>query len=89
MASAVSQYPTNWQPATIVNGDTNAQAKYESIQSQIPNIQPKGTQPASISGDFSNFSYPSTDPDCWWTYDKCTTPKLAGLPPDLIVAPEV
>ncbi|KAJ8595104.1 carbohydrate esterase family 4 protein [Rhizopogon salebrosus TDB-379] len=88
VASAVSQYPANWQPATIVNGDTNAQAKYESIQSQIPNIQPKGTQPASISGDFSNFSYPSTDPDCWWTYDKCTTPKLAGLPPDLIVAPE-
>ncbi|KAG1745118.1 carbohydrate esterase family 4 protein [Suillus paluster] len=89
-AVAAGEFPTIWVPATIVGNDTNAQAKYQSIQSQIPNIQPKGTQPASLTGDFSNFTptYPSSDPDCWWTYDQCTTPKLAGLPPDLAAVPE-
>lgn len=89
-ASIVGQFPTNWQPASILSNDANAQAKYQSIQSQIPNIQPKGTQPGSLTGDFSNFTptYPSSDPDCWWTYDQCTTPKLAGLPPDLAAVPE-
>ncbi|OAX33219.1 glycoside hydrolase/deacetylase [Rhizopogon vinicolor AM-OR11-026] len=90
MATLAGKFPTIWQPATIVSNDTDAQAKYQSIQSQIPNIQPKGTQPASLEGDFSNFTptYPSSDPDCWWTYDQCTTPKLAGLPPDLAAVPE-
>jgi hypothetical protein len=90
-AIAANEFPPIWTVATIVSSDTNAQAKYQSIQSQIPNIQPKGTQPASLTGDFSNFTptYPSSDPDCWWTYDQCTTPKLAGLPPDLAVVPEV
>ncbi|KAG2337120.1 carbohydrate esterase family 4 protein [Suillus weaverae] len=89
-AIAANEFPPIWTVATIVSSDTNAQAKYQSIQSQIPNIQPKGTQPASLTGDFSNFTptYPSSDPDCWWTYDQCTTPKLAGLPPDLSVVPE-
>ncbi|KAG1748053.1 carbohydrate esterase family 4 protein [Suillus lakei] len=91
-AMAAGQFPPIWPltPATILTSDTDAQAKYQSIQSQIPNIQPKGTQPGSFTGDFSNFTptYPSSDPDCWWTYDQCTTPKLAGLPPDLAVVPE-
>ncbi|KAH7906360.1 carbohydrate esterase family 4 protein [Hygrophoropsis aurantiaca] len=90
MASAAGKFPTVWVPATIIANDTNAQAKYNSILGQIPNIPPKGTQPASLEGDFSNFtpSYPATDPDCWWTYDQCVTPKLAGLPPDLAGVPE-
>ncbi|OAX32107.1 glycoside hydrolase/deacetylase [Rhizopogon vinicolor AM-OR11-026] len=90
MADLAGKFPAVWQPATIVSNDTDAQAKYQSIQSQIPNIQPKGTQPASLGGDFSGFTptYPSSDPDCWWTYDQCTTPKLAGLPPDLTAVPE-
>lgn len=89
-ALAAGQFPAIWTLATIVTSDTNAQARYQSIQSQIPNIQPKGTQPGSLTGDFSNFTptYPPSDPDCWWTYDQCTTPKLAGLPPDLAAVPE-
>lgn len=87
-ALSANQFPAIWTVADILSTDTNAQAKYQSIQSQIPNIPPKGTQPASLLGDFSGLSYPSSDPDCWWTADQCTTPKLAGLPPDLAVVPE-
>ncbi|KAG2078955.1 glycoside hydrolase/deacetylase [Suillus decipiens] len=88
VSNAANKFPTVWTVATIVNGDTNAQNEYQSIQSQIPDISPKGTQPGSLSGDFSGYSYPSSDPDCWWTYDKCTNPKLAGLPSDLTTVPE-
>ncbi|KAF9220646.1 carbohydrate esterase family 4 protein [Gyrodon lividus] len=88
VGQAVNQFPPLWTPATILSDDTNAQAKYQSIQSQIPNIAPKGTQPASLEGNWSGESYPSSDPDCWWTFDQCTTPKLAGLPPDLTSVPE-
>jgi hypothetical protein len=24
-----------------------------------------------------------TDPDCWWTYTRCTTPKIASLEDDV------
>ncbi|KAH7886777.1 carbohydrate esterase family 4 protein [Phlebopus sp. FC_14] len=88
VGQAVGQFPPLWTPATILTNDSNAQAKYQSIQSQIPNIAPKGTQPQSLEGNWSGLSYPSSDPDCWWTYDQCTTPKLSGLPPDLAAVPE-
>lgn len=61
--------------------------KWNSIKGGVPtNIQVKGT----VAGDFSNFtpSYSPSDPDCWWTYDKCDTPKLSGLPSDIINVPE-
>ncbi|KAG8215891.1 carbohydrate esterase family 4 protein [Butyriboletus roseoflavus] len=87
-AIAAGKFPPIWTPATIVANDTNAMAKYQSIQSQIPNISPNGYQPQSLEGNWTNFTYPSTDPDCWWTYAQCTTPKLAGLPPDLAAVPE-
>ncbi|KAH7926539.1 carbohydrate esterase family 4 protein [Leucogyrophana mollusca] len=86
--AALANYPAIWQPATIVASDTAAQAKYQGMLSQIPNIQPKGTQPASLMGDFGGYNYPTSDPDCWWTYGKCTTPKFAGLPPDIVTLPE-
>ena len=81
-------FPTIWEPASILSNDTEAQAKYQSIQSAIPNIPPKGTQPQSLEGNFTGYSYPASDPDCWWTFDKCTTPKLSSLPPDMTGAPE-
>ena len=29
------------------------------------------------------------DPDCWWTYTTCTSPKAdTGLPADVTVVPE-
>jgi len=76
--------PLNWfseqlspvwvQPATIVANDTEALGVWNSIKGSIPtNIPVKGT----VKGDFSNFTptYNTSDPDCWWTYDKCDTPK--------------
>ncbi|KAL4076622.1 carbohydrate esterase family 4 protein [Scleroderma yunnanense] len=83
-----ANFPTSWTVATIVPGDTEAQTMFESIQSQIPNISPKGQQPQSLTGNWSGFTYDPSDPDCWWTWQKCTTPKAAGLPDDISMLPE-
>jgi hypothetical protein len=39
----------------------------------------------TMVGDFSNFtpSYPTTDPDRWWTYHQCVTPKVGNLSADV------
>ncbi|KAF7369779.1 Carbohydrate esterase family 4 protein [Mycena venus] len=89
VASAVAggQFPPIWQPVTSVPAnDTEGRAKFLAINGSIPAISPKGT----MAGDFSNFTptYSSTDPDCWWTYHQCTTPKLSGLSPDVASVPE-
>jgi len=87
VATQLGSFPTIWQPATLLANDTAGQAKWKSIQGSIPtNIPVKGT----ITGNFSGFtpSYSPTDPDCWWTYDKCVTPKLSGLSPDISNVPE-
>jgi hypothetical protein len=44
-----------------------------------------------MAGDFSNFTptYPATDPDCWWTYHQCVTPKVGNLSADVASVPEV
>jgi hypothetical protein len=44
-----------------------------------------------MAGDFSNFTPTynlAADPDCFWSATKCTTPKLPGLPPDIVMLPE-
>ncbi|KAF7974715.1 hypothetical protein HWV62_11373 [Athelia sp. TMB] len=81
-----ASYPPNWvQPAVIVAGDAAANALWAQIKPSIPtDIAPRGT----VQGDFSGVNYPSSDPDCWWTYEQCTTPKLAGLAPDITGVPE-
>ncbi|KAK0231770.1 carbohydrate esterase family 4 protein [Armillaria nabsnona] len=85
VASQIKSFPPIWQPATIVSGDTVAQAKWQSISGSIPtNISVKGTP----SGNFSNVSYTPADPDCWWSYHQCVEPKLEGIPPDIAVLPE-
>jgi len=88
VSSQAANFPPNWvQPAVLLASDTAGQAKWNSIKGSIPtNIPTKGT----VKGDFTNFTptYNPTDPDCWWTYDKCDTPKLAGLQPDIIALPE-
>ena len=89
VANARYSFPTVWTVATILSNDTNAQAKYNDIAPGIPNIAPKGTQPGSLTGNWTNFTYSAMDPDCWWTYTHCTTPKLAGLSPDPAGVPEV
>ncbi|KAJ6524169.1 carbohydrate esterase family 4 protein [Mycena capillaripes] len=89
VASAVAGglFPPIWQPVTSVPAnDTEGRAKFLAINGSIPTISPKGT----MAGDFSNFTptYPATDPDCWWSYHQCTTPKLSGLSPDVASVPE-
>jgi hypothetical protein len=88
VASQASNFPPNWvQPAVLLPNDTAGQAAWNSIQASIPtNIPVKGT----VKGDFSNFTptYNPQDPDCWWSYDRCTTPKTPGIPPDITSVPE-
>ncbi|KZP25895.1 carbohydrate esterase family 4 protein [Athelia psychrophila] len=86
VATQLSTFPPIWQPATLLANDTAGQAKWSSIQSSIPTTSPKGT----LAGDFSSFTptYSPSDPDCWWTYNKCVTPKLASLQPDISSVPE-
>jgi peptidoglycan/xylan/chitin deacetylase (PgdA/CDA1 family) len=85
--SQLANFPTT-RPAIILPSDTVALAKWNSIQASIPtNIPVKG----NVDGDFSTFTPTydgATDPDCWWTYNKCTTPKLANLKPDIANMPE-
>lgn len=61
-----SQYPAIWEIASIVQGDTEANAAYNAIISQpnFPNIAPKGTP----QGDFSGVQYNDSDPDCWYVW---------------------
>ncbi|KAF5371628.1 hypothetical protein D9758_003595 [Tetrapyrgos nigripes] len=85
VSNALSQFPAPAAQAHMVPGDTEAQDKFNSIKDLIPNIAPKGTP----EGDFSSVaSYPSDDPDCWWTRTQCVSPKLQGLPPDIFEVPE-
>ncbi|KAF9475385.1 glycoside hydrolase/deacetylase [Pholiota conissans] len=84
VSSALATFPPVWEPATIVAGDTAAMAKWNSIQGSVPNIAPKGT----LAGDFSSVHYSPTDPDCWWTFENCVTPKAPGLVPDIADMPE-
>ncbi|KAJ6458984.1 hypothetical protein C8R45DRAFT_1081539 [Mycena sanguinolenta] len=81
VAAAVTggQFPPIWEPVTEVPAnDTEGRAKFLAINGR------------AIAGDFSNFTptYPLTDPDCWWTFHQCVTPKVAGLNPDIASVPE-
>ncbi|KAF7360555.1 Carbohydrate esterase family 4 protein [Mycena venus] len=55
------------------------------MNASIPAIAPKGTNGAP-SGVID--TYPSTDPDCWWSASQCTTPKASGVKPDIAAMPE-
>ncbi|CAA7264451.1 unnamed protein product [Cyclocybe aegerita] len=84
VADALASFPSIWQQASILPGDTNAATKWAAIQPNVPDIAPKGTP----QGDFSGMSYGSDDPDCWWTVSKCTNPKVDNVPADVSVMPE-
>jgi hypothetical protein len=85
-----ADFPVVWQTAEIIPTDTTAQSLFPTINatinSQVPNIKIKGTP----NGNFSTFTptYPASDPDCWWTYRQCDTPKNANLSPDITTLPE-
>ncbi|KZP19263.1 carbohydrate esterase family 4 protein [Athelia psychrophila] len=85
VAKTAKLFPANWGIAKIMPNDTEALAAYNAILPKIPtNIKVKGKPTDSETGT----KYTDADPDCWWTYSECTTPKLAGLPNDIINVPE-
>ncbi|KAJ3752394.1 carbohydrate esterase family 4 protein [Lentinula raphanica] len=100
VGNQLGSFPPIWEAASILQNDSAAQAKWNSISGSIPsNISVKVTSLVEYKSIFKTFSfcqqteppasdYPSSDPDCWWTYSLCTTPKLSGLPLDVTAAPE-
>jgi len=84
----VKSYPAIWQIANLSQPGLDPQALqiYNQIQSKIPNTPVKGTPEGDFTATTPN--YPRSDPDCWWSFGKCTTPKLAGLVPDVSTCPE-
>lgn len=91
VAAVKGNFPTIWEPASILSNDTAAQDKWNEISSSIPtNITVKGlNETSALTGNFTGITYDyGTDPDCWWTNHQCTTPKLAGLPADVASIPE-
>lgn len=83
-----SAFPPVWTLADILEGDDEATTVLQTINGSglIPSdIGVRGVQPTSLSGaDLDNNNYPlAEDPDCWWTDNMCTTPKHAGLLPDI------
>ncbi|TKY88448.1 hypothetical protein EX895_002800 [Sporisorium graminicola] len=88
----ISQFPPVWTVADILQGDTEATQLLQTINASgiIPTgIAPRGTQPSSLSGADLDGDYSlSQDPDCWWTDKMCTTPKHAGLLPDVTTCNE-
>ncbi|KAJ7075245.1 carbohydrate esterase family 4 protein [Mycena belliarum] len=87
VVAALASFPPIWTPVTSVPAnDTEGRAKFLAMNASIPNITPKGT----MAGDFSSFTptYSTTDPDCWWTFHQCVTPKFKGLNADIANVPE-
>jgi hypothetical protein len=103
VSSSLASFPPIWQTASILPNDTNAKSKWAAVQPTLPNIPTKVRTfhwrhffshtflhvQGTPMGDFTSVSYPTTDPDCWWTYRQCTTPKLQGLSSDIANVPEV
>jgi hypothetical protein len=86
VAAMVPSFPTIWQIATIPAADTDARNYFNTLNSTIPKIAPKGTP----DGNFSTVTptYPASDPDCWWSFNKCTKPKTSTIPADISSCPE-
>ncbi|KAH8552659.1 chitin deacetylase 1 [Umbelopsis sp. PMI_123] len=77
-----TDWPTIWDTATTNGMNTSAEftTLYNSINwANAPNISVRTLVNGSL--DFTN--YPTSDPDCWWSYSLCTTPKLAGVNADI------
>ncbi|THU85363.1 carbohydrate esterase family 4 protein [Dendrothele bispora CBS 962.96] len=84
VSEAKNSFPPIWQPATILSTDSVALDLWQSIEGRVlTNISVKG----SITGHFTS-GYPSSDPDCWWTYNGCVVPKHPNLSADIADVPE-
>ncbi|GAA5868575.1 hypothetical protein JCM1840_005494 [Sporobolomyces johnsonii] len=73
-------FPTIWQIADLSTAQPDVVALFNSLNGSIPDIAPRGTP----AGNFTGVDYNGVeDPDCWWTWKQCTTPKIASLQPDI------
>ncbi|GAA5885827.1 hypothetical protein JCM5296_000156 [Sporobolomyces johnsonii] len=82
VTAIIGTYPAIWQTADVSQTGISDYDKslFNALNSTIPDIAPRGTR----AGDFTGVVYDgNADPDCWWTYNRCTTPKLAGLEEDV------
>ncbi|GAA5897637.1 chitin deacetylase [Sporobolomyces salmoneus] len=78
-------FPPIWQIANLSTATSEVSALFNTLNGSIPKIEPKGTP----TGDFTGVTYNGVeDPDCWWTYKQCTTPKAKGIQPDVTRCPE-
>ncbi|BGO93650.1 hypothetical protein NBRC10512_002914 [Rhodotorula toruloides] len=78
-------FPPIWQIANLSTAQPQVVSLFNALNGSIPKINPKGTP----TGDFTGVNYNgAVDPDCWWTWKQCHTPKLAGLPQDIYMVPE-
>ncbi|WFD36386.1 hypothetical protein MCUN1_003265 [Malassezia cuniculi] len=86
------QLPEASQIATIVDGDSEAQQVWKDIQSSgiIPSSVKVKTGTSGNMGidPTAQSSYDKSDPDCWWTFNRCTEPKSDNIPTDISSCPE-
>ncbi|WFD02400.1 hypothetical protein MOBT1_001082 [Malassezia obtusa] len=85
-------YPEANKPASIVQGDNDANSIWSDIKKSgiIPSDvkvkpQKQGNDHMSVSPEGYDTQ---SDPDCWWTAKQCVQPKHKGLPMDLASCPE-
>ncbi|CEQ40655.1 SPOSA6832_02279 [Sporobolomyces salmonicolor] len=73
-------FPAIWEIADLSTAQPDVVALFNSLNGSIPDIAPRGTP----AGNFTGVNYNGVeDPDCWWTWKQCTTPKAKGLQPDI------
>ncbi|KAF7296997.1 Carbohydrate esterase family 4 protein [Mycena indigotica] len=84
-AILAKQFPPIWVPVPSLQNDTDALAKFRSIEANIPKIAPKGEN--GVPSNTTVYDR-AADPDCWWTQAQCVQPKAAGVKPDIFNVPE-
>lgn len=85
-------FPEVSQPATILPNDKRAQRVWAEIQQSgiIPQSikVKKGVPDHSATAPGVADSYDKSDPDCWWTFNKCMQPKHSSIPEDIHDCPQ-
>jgi hypothetical protein len=76
VAQNIHNFPTIWQPATLLANDSAGQALWQKIAPGVPNIAPKG----QLNGSTINETYDIVnDPDCCeWHFLLLTLPFQEG-----------
>ncbi|KAI7861818.1 hypothetical protein BDF14DRAFT_1863685 [Spinellus fusiger] len=89
IAYNATEWPSVWDLATSngMNSSTEFLALYNSIDwTSAPNISVRQISPAG-GLDFTGYDT-VLDPDCWWSVNGCTIPKLPDVYPDIYECPE-